>query len=147
MHLFYWGFCWSMLALGKVYFEYLVGIPYFSECITCQPLNESQFDNASFLLGRLLKSDGLRRAIFWHLSRVSDFSECMYTISVNISFTMHLFFYGDFCWNVLAWGKQLLYFEHSCWTLDFSECIHERSVHLASRMHLFYWGFCWNMLA
>ena len=62
-----------------------------------QIISESQFYNASFLLGLLLKSDSYGKSYFGHVFGILDFSERIYKFPVNLSFMMHLA-----CWGFLV---------------------------------------------
>ena len=63
-HLFYWGFCWNMLAYRKSYFGPLFGSLDSSECIYTFSVNLS-FIMRIFRLWPPLKYAGLRKIVFW----------------------------------------------------------------------------------
>ena len=137
MNLCYWGRCWDMRACVWDSGFQRTHIPI---------LGESQFSNAAFLLGLLLKYAGWQKIIFRASVWILDwFAANAYTNFRCISvFRMHLFYLAS-CRNMIAHRKS--YFEPLFGILDCSECIYKFSVNLSFVMHLFYSGFCQHMTA
>ena len=185
MRLFYWGFCWNILAHRFFFVGHLFGIlalneridhfsvnlsfimhlmlgpPLQYDCLgkiifwACvwdsgfrgthiQLFGESQFYNTSFLLGPPPKYDCLGTIIFWACVWDSGLCGCIYTFLVNLSFIMHLFYWG-FCWNIVARENQNLGMCLGFWMS--ADAYTNSSVNLSLMIHLFYGGFCLHMPA